>query len=101
MIAVAWRSVITPALTKPTTMTVVAEELCITAVTPAPTAIPAKRLELILLNTFLSLLPAMDSSDSLKILRAIKKTPKPPRRVSIISNVGMYPPAARGAVTTL
>ena len=35
----AWVSSSIPALTKPTTMTVVAEELCIMAVIPAPTRI--------------------------------------------------------------
>ena len=85
MIAVACLRVMTPALTKPTTMTVVADELWMIAVTPVPTAIPAKRLELILLKTFFSLLPAMDSRFSLMILSAIKNTPKPPSKVSIIS----------------
>ena len=43
MIHTAWRSVIMPEFTKPTTMTVVAEEDWITAVMPAPTRTPRKR----------------------------------------------------------
>ena len=45
MIQTACFSVIMPELTKPTTMTVVAEEDWMTAVMPAPTRMPRKRLE--------------------------------------------------------
>ena len=45
MIHTACFSVIMPELTKPTTMTVVAEEDWMTAVMPAPTRMPRKRLE--------------------------------------------------------
>ena len=40
MIAMAWRSFIMAELTKPTTMTLVAEEDWITAVTPVPSKMP-------------------------------------------------------------
>ena len=40
MIAIAWRSFIIAELTKPTTMTVVAEDDWITAVTPVPSKMP-------------------------------------------------------------
>ena len=40
MIAIAWRSFIIAELTKPTTMTLVAEEDWITAVTPVPSRMP-------------------------------------------------------------
>ena len=89
IIEVAWARVITPALTKPTTMTVVADELWITIVTPVPTAMPANLLLLILLNTDLSRLPATDSRFSLIILRAIRKTPSPPNRVKIVSKTSI------------
>ena len=42
---IAWDNFIIPELTNPTTMTVVAEEDCITAVTPAPRSTALKRLE--------------------------------------------------------
>ena len=42
---IAWDNFIIPELTKPTTMTVVAEEDCITAVTPAPSSTALNRLE--------------------------------------------------------
>ena len=44
MIHTAWFKVISCEFTNPTTITVVAEELCITAVIAAPTIIPRKRL---------------------------------------------------------
>ena len=43
IIQTAWRRVIIPEFTKPTTMTVVAEDDWITAVTAAPTPTPRKR----------------------------------------------------------
>ncbi len=53
---------IIPELTKPTTITVVAEELCITDVTPQPVRKPANLLVVILQRTELNLLPARLSS---------------------------------------
>ena len=53
MIHTACRSVIMPELTKPTTMTVVAEEDWMTAVMPAPTATPRKRLAVSFLQDLL------------------------------------------------
>ena len=44
---IAWRRVIRPEFTKPTTMTVVADELWIMAVTPHPVRNPAARPEVI------------------------------------------------------
>ena len=44
MMPTAWVRLMMPALTKPTTMTVVAEELWIMAVTAAPTRTPSRRL---------------------------------------------------------
>ena len=47
-----------PALTKLTTMTVVAEELCIRAVINKPVSTPVTRLEVMAVNICLILLPA-------------------------------------------
>ena len=60
----AWLSCMTPELTKPTTMTVVAEELCMTAVTPRPRRNPLKGLEDSFSRRSLSLPPAFLSSPS-------------------------------------
>ena len=90
IIDVACARVMTPALTKPTTMTVVADELWMTIVTPVPTAIPANLLLLILLNTDLSLLPATDSRFSLMILSAIRNTPRPPKSVKIVLKTSIH-----------
>ena len=45
MMAMAWRSFIMAELTKPTTMTLVAEEDWITAVTPVPSKMPLSGVE--------------------------------------------------------
>ena len=54
-----------PALTKPTVMTLVADELCMRAVTPVPARIAKKRLRVIYLSAALSLSPAISLSPSL------------------------------------
>ncbi len=59
--------VIMPELTKPTTMTVVAEEDWITAVIPAPTATPRKRLDVRRSRICFIRLPAASSSPALII----------------------------------
>ena len=58
----ACRRVISPELTKPTTITVVAEELWITAVTARPVSSPANLLVVIFSSRERSLLPARRSS---------------------------------------
>ena len=56
MIPIAWDNFIIPEFTKPTTITVVAEEDCITAVTPAPRSTALNRLE-VRLSSICSNLP--------------------------------------------
>ena len=67
MIQTACRSVIMPELTKPTTMTVVAEEDWMTAVMPAPTATPRKRFAVNFSRICFMRLPAAASSPVLII----------------------------------
>ena len=62
MTLIACRSVSSPELTKPTTMTVVAEELWITAVIPRPVAKPANFRPVIFPSSERSLPPARRSS---------------------------------------
>ena len=54
--------VMSPEFTKPTTITVVAEELCMTAVMPIPVRKPVMTLPVILPRSVLSLFPALRSS---------------------------------------
>ena len=54
----AWARVSSPALTKPTTITVVALEDWTSAVTPSPESIPLNGLEVIVPRSFLILPPA-------------------------------------------
>ena len=54
----AWRRESRPEFTKPTTITVVAEELWITAVTPMPVRKPRNLREVSLLSSIFRLLPA-------------------------------------------
>ena len=67
MIQTACRSVIMPELTKPTTMTVVAEEDWIAAVMPAPTSTPRKRLAVSFSRMRFMRLPAAASRPALII----------------------------------
>ena len=62
MTLMAWRSVIRPELTKPTTMTVVAEELWMMAVTPRPVRKPVRGFPVIWSSSERSLPPARRSS---------------------------------------
>ena len=81
MSPMACRSCMIPELTKPTTITVVAEELWITAVTPAPTNIPRKGLEVNLAKMPLSRLPAVFSNDSPIKLIPKRNKARPPNIV--------------------
>ena len=74
---VAWNSDISPALTKPTTMTVVAEELWMIAVTAVPMPTPARRLLLVLSNQPRRRLVASFSMLSDNTLNPNKKAPSP------------------------
>ena len=64
MTAMAWRTFIMPELTKPTTMTEVAEEDWMTAVTPAPSSMPLSGVPESLYRISSSLLPATFFSPS-------------------------------------
>ena len=78
------RSVINPELTKPTTMTVVAEELWITAVTPSPAKNPFKRLLVIFSSNELNPLPARRSNACPIRLMPNKKRHSPPMRFNAL-----------------
>ena len=67
MIQTAWFSVIMPALTKPTTMTVVAEEDWMAAVMAAPTRTPMNRLAVRRSRRIFILAPAAASRPELVI----------------------------------
>ncbi|GHV02521.1 hypothetical protein FACS1894211_14060 [Clostridia bacterium] len=75
-----------PALTKPMTMTVVAEEDCIIAVTPAPIPTLAARLLLILLKRERIPPEAFFSKHSLNMTMPTKKMPTPVSKDSTESN---------------
>ena len=77
-------SVMIPELTKPTTMTVVAEEDWITAVTPRPSRKPLNTLELIFARMVCSLPPACRSSALPMTSIPNRNRDKPPRRVMIL-----------------
>ena len=85
IIAAAWLRVITLAFTNPITITVVAEELWITAVTKAPTKTPLIRFPAIFSNKFFILSPAI--SFKLLLIKPIAniKTPTPPIKDNIHS----------------
>ena len=79
IMGVACIKVITPALTKPMTMTEVAEELWIIAVTPAPIPTPEKRLLLIRSRSRFIPIPALFSRAPLMKFIPTIKTPTPAR----------------------
>lgn len=74
---------ISPALTKPTTMTVVTEELCTIAVETAPIPTPASLLFAVLPNIFFRLPDASFSMLSLNKRKPIRKTPSPANKLMI------------------
>ena len=83
MIHTAWFRVIIPALTKPTTITVVAEEDWITAVMAAPTSTPRKRLAVSRSRIPFILLPAAASSPALIICIPWRNRASPPNSAKI------------------
>ena len=84
---------IIPEFTKPTTITVVAEELCITAVTPAPNKIPLSGVEVSLSSILSNLPPDIFSNPSPNTFIPYKKNANPvinPKNISkpsIFTNV--------------
>ncbi len=89
MMGVACIRVIIPAFTKPSTMTVVAEELWITAVTAVPIPTPTNFLFDILSNIFRSLLPATASRLRPKAFIAMRKTPRPPKKSNTLLTISI------------
>ena len=84
MTPTAWFNVIMPELTKPTTMTVVAELDWITAVTARPSRKPLNTLELILARMVCSLPPAVRSRDLPMISMPNRNSARPPSRVIML-----------------
>ena len=87
---IACRSVISPELTNPTTMTVVADELCIIAVTPSPVRKPIITLLVILSSSVRSRLPARRSSACPMRFMPNRKSDSPPIIVSALK-ISMSP----------
>ena len=83
MIHTACFKVIMPELTKPTTITVVAEEDWTTAVMPAPTATPRKRLAVSFSRMRFMRLPAAASRPELIICIPYRNSASPPSRPRI------------------
>ena len=83
IIHTAWRRVIMPELTKPTTMTVVAEEDWMTAVMTAPTSTPSRRLEVSFSRMLFIRLPAAASRPELIICIPWRNRAKPPSRLNM------------------
>ena len=81
MIQTAWFRVIMPALTKPTTITVVAEDDWITAVMAAPTSTPKNRLAVRRSRICFIRLPAAASRPELIICMPYKNKARPPNRL--------------------
>ena len=90
---IACDSCISPELTNPTTITVVADEDWITAVTPAPSSIPLTGLAVNRSRMCLSLPPACFSSPSPISVMPYKNTAKPPSIVKTLKKDIRYPPS--------
>ena len=84
---IAWASDSRPALTKPTTITVVALEDWITAVIPNPVSTPLKGLEVIAPSRCRSPEPAAFCSPELIMFIPKRNIPKAPRSVRILSTI--------------
>ena len=85
MIHTAWVRVIMPELTKPTTMTVVAEEDWMTAVITAPTSTPRTRFAVSFSRMLFMRLPAAASKPELIICIPCRNSASPPRRLKILA----------------
>ena len=78
-------SVISPEFTKPTTMTVVADELCIMEVTMSPVSSPINLPPVILAKISLRLFPARRSSASPITVMPNRKRLSPPIRFKTLN----------------
>ena len=88
---IAWRRFISPELTKPTTITVVADELCITAVTAQPVRNPANLLVVIFARMPRSLLPALRSRASPIVFIPNRNRQSPPMSFNASNTVIIFP----------
>ena len=86
----AFASCMMPEFTNPTTITVVAEEDWITAVTNVPSNTPRKVLEVSLARMVSSLLPATRFKPSPKRVIPKRKKARPPKRSIIFAIVILY-----------
>jgi len=77
---------IRPAVTKPTTITVVTDDDCTTAVTPAPVSTPLKRLPVSFSKIIFILSPATAFSESVINSIPYRNSAKPPNKVIAILN---------------
>ena len=84
--------VINPELTKPTTMTVVADELCMIAVTPSPVKRPVNRLVVIRPRSAFNLLPARRSNACPISVIPNRNRLKPPIRFNTSNKSIIYSP---------
>ena len=89
MMPIAWKRVIMPELTKPTTITVVAEEDCMTEVTPAPRSSPLSGVLVTRYRKDSSLSPATRFKPSPISDMPYINSATPQRRLSIITTVFM------------
>ena len=91
----AWVSVISPELTKPTTMTVVAEDDWMMAVTPRPVSRPTHLPVVSLPSSALRLPPARFSNASPIRFMPNRNRDRPPIRVSTLNRSMVIPPNHR------
>ena len=91
MTLMAWRSVIRPEFTKPTTMTVVADELWMIAVTPRPVRKPSITRLVILSSSVRSRPPARRSSACPIRFMPSRNRQSPPTSVSALKIVIFLP----------
>ena len=96
MTEIACGSVISPALTKPIAMTVVAELLCRTAVTSAPASAPIIGFFVKKLRIFFMRSPAVFCRASLIVFMPYRKSAKPPIRPKQIFTVSFIPCSSQG-----
>ena len=92
----AWCRSMSPARTKPTTMTVVAEEDCTTMVKTRPTSSPRKRLRVRISRKRRRLSPAARSSPSPICFIPKRKSPSPPPSSARSCHVIGNPPFRQG-----
>ena len=90
MIPIALRNFNTPALTKPTTITVVAEELCIAAVTTKPNSSPLKTLLVIFSRVFSNRPPDSFSNPDPSVVIPYKNSASPPAKLIMLKTFSIY-----------